>query len=93
MNNILRISVDSGGCSGFQYNYEMINPDNINKDDDIKLIKDNIMIIIDKISLQLIDGSTLEYENDLIRSSFIIKNNPNAIEDCGCGVSFNTDLF
>lgn len=83
----LRISVAGGGCSGFQYLFDL---DNSVKDEDIILYKnsDEIYAVTDNISIDLIDNSKIEYVKDLGASYFKISN-PNAKNSCGCGSSFN----
>jgi|TARA_B110000211_G_scaffold216719_1_gene259956 iron-sulfur cluster assembly accessory protein len=76
-----RISVNGGGCSGFKYKFKFDNK--IEKDD---LIFDKT--IIDKDSLELIKGSTIDFKKELIGNSFVI-NNPKALSSCGCGLSFS----
>ena len=75
-----RISVLGGGCSGFKYNFSF----------DEKIEKDDIIFnktIIDKSSLEIINGSVVDYQKKMIGSSFVIKN-PQATSSCGCGMSF-----
>ena len=79
--NYFRISVHGGGCSGFKYDFSF--DDQINEDD-IKFNK----TLIDNESLKLISGSIVDYKEELIGSSFIIKN-PKASSSCGCGLSFS----
>jgi len=76
-----RISVQGGGCSGFKYNFGF----------DDKIQKDDILFdktIIDKESLNIIDGSTVDFKKEMIGESFTI-NNPKASASCGCGLSFS----
>ncbi len=76
-----RIEVQGGGCSGFKYNFSF----------DDKLKKDDVLFqltVIDKISLDIIAGSTIDYKDEMIGESFII-NNPKASASCGCGLSFS----
>ena len=80
-----RIVVLGGGCSGFQYKFEF---DNTKNDEDIIFQKKRITILIDKTSLNLINGSKIDYVNELIGSSFKITN-PQASSSCGCGTSFS----
>lgn len=80
----LRISVLGGGCSGFQYKYEL--EDSLTEDDIVFSIKES-KVLIDKTSLDLIVGSTLDYVEDLGSAGFEIKN-PKATARCGCGNSF-----
>lgn len=81
----LRLAVDGGGCSGFQYRFElveMIEPDDhIFTDGDAKLL-------IDPISLPILKNSIIDYKIELIGSRFIV-DNPNASSSCGCGTSFS----
>ena len=81
----LRISVSGGGCSGFQYEFDLDN--NVN-DDDHRIEKDGSTILIDSISLVYVLGSEIDFVDDLIGASFQI-NNPNATASCGCGTSFS----
>ena len=76
-----RISVQGGGCSGFKYNFSF---DDKIKPDDIIFNK----TIVDKNSLKIIDGSTIDFKKELIGNSFVI-NNPQANSSCGCGLSFS----
>ena len=76
-----RISVQGGGCSGFKYNFSL----------DKKIEKDDIIFnktIIDFNSLEIINGSVVDYQKEMIGSSFVIKN-PQAASSCGCGLSFS----
>lgn len=82
----LRISVEGGGCSGFQYQYNFVT-DKITKDD-LYIEQDGAKVVIDHTSLELIKGSSLEYHEDLNGSFFQIKN-PIAASGCGCGNSFS----
>lgn len=81
----LRISVSGGGCSGFQYEFDL---DGISKDGDHAIVKDGSTILIDSISLVYLLGSEIDFVDDLIGASFQI-NNPNATASCGCGTSFS----
>ena len=80
-NKFFRISVTGGGCSGFKYNFSF---DNKNNEDDILFDK----TIIDKKSLEIINGSTVDFKVEMIGESFVI-NNPKASASCGCGLSFS----
>ena len=79
--NCLRIAVEGGGCSGFQYDFSF---DNSANDDDLQ--QDNILI--DKTSADLLKGSEVDFVKELIGDSFKI-NNPQSKSSCGCGVSFS----
>ena len=76
-----RISVKGGGCSGFKYSFSF---DSSKKDDDILFHK----AIIDKTSLNIINGSVIDFKVEMIGESFVI-NNPKASSSCGCGLSFS----
>tara|TARA_B100000989_G_scaffold290469_1_gene263659 strand:+ start:2514 stop:2837 length:324 start_codon:yes stop_codon:yes gene_type:complete len=84
-NNYFRISVDGGGCQGFSYNF--LFDTQLKKDDEIIELS-SIKILIDKSSLELIDGSKLDFKTDLMGSYFKIEN-PKASSTCGCGTSFS----
>ena len=81
----LRIAVEGGGCSGFQYEISM---DSDIKDDDIILSENNCKVIIDPISLGFLSGAIIDFKEELIGSKFVIEN-PNATSSCGCGTSFS----
>ena len=80
-----RITLLGGGCAGFQYKFDFENNRN---QDDILLKKNDISVLIDNTSLELIKGSKIDYVNELIGSSFKIIN-PQASSSCGCGTSFS----
>lgn len=80
----LRVSVEGGGCSGFSYKFDLVNETN---DDDLIIEKDGAKVLIDSISVAYIDGSVIDFIDDLMGQSFQI-NNPNVTSSCGCGVSF-----
>ncbi len=80
----LRISVEGGGCSGLQYKYDLVTD---REDDDLVIEKNGIQVLIDSISLQYMEGSEVDFVDDLIGQAFQI-NNPNAVAGCGCGTSF-----
>ncbi|MDB5529298.1 MAG: iron-sulfur cluster assembly accessory protein [Devosia sp.] len=82
---VLRISVAGGGCSGFQYEYNLVQETPAN--DDIVLAKNGATVLIDAMSLEFMGGSEIDFSDDLIGQSFQIKN-PNAVASCGCGTSF-----
>ena len=82
---VLRISVAGGGCSGFQYEYNLVQEKPTN--DDTVLAKGDAVVLIDSMSLEFMGGAEIDFTDDLIGQSFQIKN-PNAIASCGCGTSF-----
>eukprot|EP00899_Mesostigma_viride_P022670 jgi/Mesvir1/3588/Mv12050-RA.1 len=85
----LRISVDAGGCSGFQYNISL---DSAAAPDDIIIRQGGAVVAVDSVSFPFIRGSTLDYSSELIRRSFQVLNNPNSSAGCGCGTSFSPKL-
>jgi iron-sulfur cluster assembly accessory protein len=80
----LRISVKGGGCTGFQYVFDI---ESGKADDDLVVVRDGATVIVDPVSLEMIKGSELDFVDDLMGQSFKVKN-PNAVASCGCGVSF-----
>ena len=80
-----RITVLGGGCAGFKYKFDF---DNEVNSDDILISRSKIEILVDNTSFNFIKGSTIDYVNELIGSSFKI-NNPQASSSCGCGTSFS----
>jgi len=81
---MLRLSVEGGGCSGFQYKFDM---DREQTRDDLLIRRDQAVILIDQLSLGYLAGSEIDFVDDLIGASFRV-NNPNAKASCGCGTSF-----
>ena len=81
---MLRVSVEGGGCSGFQYKFDT---ERDRADDDIVIEKSGATVLIDPVSLNYMAGSEIDFVDDLIGSSFKV-NNPQATASCGCGTSF-----
>jgi iron-sulfur cluster insertion protein len=81
----LRVFVQGGGCSGFQYGFTF---DEIVNEDDTQMSKAGVTLLIDAMSLQYLAGAEIDYKEDLSGSQFVIKN-PNATTTCGCGSSFS----
>ena len=81
---MLRVSVEGGGCSGFQYKFDLVREQ---AGEDVVLGEGPARVLIDPISLGFMQGSQIDYVDDLIGASFKIKN-PNAKASCGCGTSF-----
>jgi len=80
----LRVAVEGGGCSGFQYLIELGQP----KDDDLILEKSGEKVLIDRVSLPFLTNAIIDFSDEIIGARFII-NNPNATSSCGCGTSFS----
>lgn len=81
----LRVFVQGGGCSGFQYGFTF---DEIVNDDDTSMTKNGVTLLIDPMSYQYLVGAEIDYKDDLEGAQFVIKN-PNATSTCGCGSSFS----
>ncbi len=81
----LRISVKGGGCSGFQYAFDV---EKGRADDDFIATRDGVTVLVDPVSLEMLMGAELDFVDDLMGRAFKIKN-PNAVSSCGCGVSFS----
>jgi iron-sulfur cluster assembly accessory protein len=83
--SMLRISVNGGGCSGFQYAFDV---EQTRQPDDILVERDGATVLVDQVSLPFLEGSTVDFVDDLIGQSFKIEN-PHATASCGCGTSFS----
>jgi len=83
---VLRITVAGGGCSGFQYEYNLVKEEP--SEDDLVLQKDDATVLIDSMSREFMGGAEIDYVDDLIGQAFQIRN-PNAVASCGCGTSFS----
>jgi iron-sulfur cluster assembly accessory protein len=82
---MLRVSVEGGGCSGFQYKFDV---EHSRADDDLVITRDQAIVLIDPVSVNYLDGSEIDFVDDLIGASFKIIN-PHATASCGCGTSFS----
>jgi iron-sulfur cluster assembly accessory protein len=82
---MLRVAVDGGGCSGFQYRFDLVDTP---QDDDLKIERDGAAALVDEISMALLKGSEIDFVDELAGAEFRIRN-PNAKSSCGCGVSFS----
>lgn len=83
--SMLRVSVNGGGCSGFQYAFDI---ERTRQDDDIAVERDGVTVLIDQVSRQYMEGATIDFVDDLMGQSFKIEN-PLATASCGCGTSFS----
>src|SRR5437868_15508883 len=81
----LRVFVQGGGCSGFQYGFTF---DEIVNEDDTTMTKNGVQLLIDSMSYQYLVGAEIDYKDDVERAQFVIKN-PTATSTCGCGSSFS----
>jgi iron-sulfur cluster assembly accessory protein len=82
---LLRVSVEGGGCSGFQYRFDLVGEQ---APDDVVIERESARVLIDPISLDYLAGSEIDFVDDLIGSSFKV-NTPTATASCGCGTSFS----
>ncbi len=83
--NALRVSVEGGGCSGFSYKFDLVSK---RSDDDLVIERDGATVLVDNVSVMYLEGSEIDFVDDLMGQSFQIKN-PNATASCGCGTSFS----
>jgi iron-sulfur cluster assembly accessory protein len=81
---MLRVSVEGGGCSGFQYRFDI---ERAKAEDDVVIAQEGATVLIDPVSLDYMAGSEIDFVDDLIGASFRV-NNPKATASCGCGTSF-----
>ncbi|KAH1101699.1 hypothetical protein GYH30_036322 [Glycine max] len=82
---MLRLSVETGGCSGFQYVFNLDN--RINSDDKV-FEREGVKLVVDNISYDFVKGATVDYVEELIRSAFVVTENPSAVGGCSCKSSF-----
>ncbi len=80
----LRVAVDGGGCSGFQYDIKLDDP----AEDDLILERDGLKVVVDSVSLPFLSNAIIDFSEELIGARFVI-DNPNATSSCGCGTSFS----
>jgi iron-sulfur cluster assembly accessory protein len=83
--SVLRVSVEGGGCSGFQYKFDIQRSP---ETEDIVIARNGATVVIDPVSLQYLSGSKIDYADEPIGAAFKIEN-PNATAACGCGTSFS----
>ncbi|KAE8711117.1 Iron-sulfur cluster assembly 2-like protein [Hibiscus syriacus] len=82
---MLRLSVETGGCSGFQYVFDL--DDKTNPDDRV-FVREGVTLVVDDISYDFVKGATVDYVEELIRSAFVVTTNPSAVGGCSCKSSF-----
>jgi iron-sulfur cluster assembly accessory protein len=82
---MLRVAVEGGGCSGFQYQFDLVDAAEA---DDLKIERDGAAALVDIVSLALLTGSEIDFVDELAGAEFRVRN-PNAKSSCGCGVSFS----
>ena len=82
---MLRVAVEGGGCSGFQYRFDLVHEADA---DDLRVERDGAAALVDVVSLALVNGSVIAFADELAAAEFRVKN-PNAKSSCGCGVSFS----
>ncbi len=82
---MLRVAVEGGGCSGFQYQFDLVETA---AEDDLTIERDGAAAVIDLVSLALLGGSEIDFVDELVGAQFRVRN-PNAKSSCGCGVSFS----
>lgn len=80
----LRVAVEGGGCSGFQYDIKLDDP----LPDDLVLEKDGVKVLVDAVSLPFLENAVIDFSDELIGARFVVQN-PNATSSCGCGTSFS----
>ncbi|MCG9916124.1 MAG: iron-sulfur cluster assembly accessory protein [Phenylobacterium sp.] len=82
---MLRVAVEGGGCSGFQYQLDLVDTA---EPDDLRIERDGAAALVDEISMVMLKGSEIDFVDELVGAEFKIRN-PNAKSSCGCGVSFS----
>src|SRR5262245_24565883 len=82
---MLRVAVEGGGCSGFQYQFDLVDEA---QPDDLRIERDGAAALIDNVSMALLKGSEIDFVDELAGAEFRVRN-PNAKSSCGCGVSFS----
>jgi iron-sulfur cluster insertion protein len=84
-NLMLRVFVQGGGCSGMSYGFTF---DEMQNEDDFDFVYEDVKVVVDSMSMQYLQGASIDYKEDLMGASFVI-NNPQAQTTCGCGSSFS----
>eukprot|EP01029_Cantina_marsupialis_P029774 TRINITY_DN782176_c0_g1_i1.p1 TRINITY_DN782176_c0_g1~~TRINITY_DN782176_c0_g1_i1.p1 ORF type:complete len:136 (-),score=35.33 TRINITY_DN782176_c0_g1_i1:263-670(-) len=92
-NNRLRIEIEAGGCSGFNYVFNITHE--LQEDDDVykqEFGGKTAEVVVDETSFIFVNGCIIDYVDEMIKTGFVIKENPNASDSCGCGTSFSADF-
>ena len=87
LHRMLRLSVEPGGCSGFQYRFELEEHDALETEDAV-FEKAGARVVVDDASLALLSGATIDFEDEMMKSAFVVADNPQSSASCGCGTSF-----
>ena len=89
----LRVSVDPGGCDGFQYNYALEPQDDPIREDDLTFERHGSIVVVDETSMEFLTGATIDFVEEIAKHAFAVINNPNSESACGCGQSFAVKNF
>jgi len=89
----LRLGVDGGGCSGFQYSFTTESKTTPLGSGDLVFERDGEELVVDDASIEFVKGSTVDFQEEMIRSAFVVTNNPQSESACGCGSSFALKNF
>lgn len=84
----LRILVEGGGCAGFQYAFDMVPENNRDEEADLVFEAEGVEVLSDEMTLEMINGSIIQYKEEMIRAAFEVAENPLADSGCSCGTSF-----
>ena len=89
----MRLQIDGGGCSGFEYKFEVEKADAPVDEEDHVFTRDESSVVVDDSSLEFVRGATIDFQQEMIRSAFAVVDNPNSESACGCGSSFALKNF
>ena len=89
----LRVSVDPGGCDGFQYNYALERQDDPIGEEDLTFERNGELVVVDETSMEFLTGATVDFVEEIAKHAFAVINNPNSESACGCGQSFAVKNF